>query len=305
MPSHAAMKEAPWLAPALARLEAVFDRLPHGLLVQGPGGWGEELVASVLVRRLLGIAEHRSPREVAHPDLRWLQPDAGVLKVDQIRAVIGFLHQTPSQAPCKVAVVASADAMNANAANALLKSLEEPPPNSYAVLVTGSVERLLPTVRSRCQRIEVHAAGRDVVRRWLSDNGHEGERVLQLCVEYGNAPFAVRDALARDESPLSPLLAEVGRDPSAALSAATQCGDGDLAQVVTRWLRIVHQFVREHPSGAAGLLQFAEELVRIRALALENTGLNRTMQLERLFLLWGQSVSTSPVARGARGGRPR
>lgn len=277
----------PWLTAPLAQLDAIFGRLPHGLLIQGPGGWGEELVADVLVKRLLGLGDDQPGREVAHPDLRWVEPDAGIVKVDQMRATIDFLHQTPRFAGRKAAVIEAADRMNQNAANALLKSLEEPPENSFAVLVTGAPERLLPTVRSRCQRLVVHPADHAAVMAWLAEGGVEGERAAQLAIEYGDAPFAIREAVEREEAPLLSALADVGRNPSSALEAAGRRRDDNLADLAARWLRVVHWLLRQgRAEKPAPVVAFADELLNLRAMALANTGLNRAMQLERLFLMW-------------------
>ena len=282
------MNAPPWLADPLRRLDALFERLPHGLLIQGPGGWGEELVASVLVERLLRLDGAQAANEVAHPDLRWVEPDGGIIKVDQMRATIEFLHQTPRFAGRKAAVVVAADRMNPNAANALLKSLEEPPENSFAVLVTGAPERLLPTVRSRCQRLEIHAARREEVMGWLADNGIDGDHVLQLAIEYGDAPFTVRDAVEREEQPLLAALAEVARNPAGALDAADGRREDNLPELAARWLRIVHWLLRRDLERPGPMLDFADELLQLRTAALANTGLNRAMQLQRLFLMWGE-----------------
>ena len=293
----------PWLTAPLERLDAIYDRLPHGLLIQGPGGWGEETLAAVLVQRLLRLQTAQNPHEVAHPDLRWIEPDSGIIKVDQMRATIEFLHQTPRFAGRKVAVIVAADCMNQNAANALLKSLEEPPDNSFAVLVTGAPERLLPTVCSRCQRLEVYPASDDVVMAWLGERGVDKERATQLVIEYGAAPFTVLEAVERGEEPLMSALAEAARQPAKALEVAASRREESLADLTARWLRIVHWWMRRHldqadrlvrgagPSRSpaeGSLLRFADELQRLRGMALANTGLNRAMQLERLFLVWAE-----------------
>ena len=276
----------PWLAPPLERLDAIYDRLPHGLLIQGPGGWGEETLAAALVTRLLGLDPGQHPREVAHPDLRWVEPDSGTIKVDQMRATIEFLHQTPRFAGRKAAVIEAADRMNPNAANALLKSLEEPPDNSFAVLVTGAPERLLPTVCSRCQRLEVHRASDDLVMAWLGENGVEEERAKRLVIEYGAAPFTVLDAFERGEEPLMSTLVEAAGRPAKALEMADRHREDSLGELTARWLRIVHWWTRQHLDQPDRLLGFANELQRLRGMALANTGLNRAMQLQRLFLMW-------------------
>ena len=285
------MTAAPWLAAPIAQLDAMFERLPHGLLIQGPGGWGEELVAAALVRRLLSLDGDRAPREVAHPDLRWVEPDGGALKVEQIRETIAFLHQTPRFAGRKVAVLVGADRMNVFAGNALLKSLEEPPENSFVVLVASAPERLLATVKSRCQRLDLPRASDAEALAWLVENGAEAGRAERLLVEHGGAPFAVREALERGDAPLADALVAVGRDPGAALAAADDRREDNLADLAARWLRIVHRLARQYASQkdrARPLLDFADELQKLREIALANTGLNRTLHVQRLFLRWAE-----------------
>ena len=284
------MKQPPWLDDAFARVEALLGaRLPHALLIQGPGGWGEELVANALAAKIVGLDPGADMREVAHPDLRWREPEDGVLKIDAVRQVIEFLVQTPQLALRKVAVFRDAERMNANAANALLKTLEEPPEESFLVLVSGAPERLLPTVRSRCQRIALRGADTARALAWLAEMGVDADAARYFAVEYGGAPFAVLRAAQREQAPLWPTLAAAGRAaaPSGVAELAEQRRDEDLADFCARWLRVVHWLARRTPgAGTAALLGFGAELMEVRRAALFNTGLNRPMQIERLLLLW-------------------
>lgn len=282
---------APWIDDAIARADARMARLPHGLLVHGPGGWGEAQVAAAVAARLLNLGD-RTPKDVAHPDLRWLEPEDGTIRIDAIRAVIGFLQQTPRLAPCKAAVIVDAERMNANAANALLKSLEEPPPASFAVLVSSAPERLLPTVRSRCQSLPVHPAPRAQVLEWLQRQGVESDALPRLLIEFGGAPLAVRDAVRAEAAPLWPRLAIAGSTPAQALEVAETLSSEDLAELSARWLRILRRLARRlalqdaASPRLARVIDFADELQRLRAAALFNKSLSRPMQLERLCLLW-------------------
>ncbi len=283
------MNEPPWLADALRQVRGLATRLPHALLIQGPGGWGEDRVAAALAVDVIGLPAGSVAQEVAHPDLRWLAPEDGVIKIDAIRLLINFLMQTPRLANRKIAVVAGAERMNQNAANALLKTLEEPPPESFLALVTGAPERLLATVRSRCQRIEVHPSRTSEVLAWLAQSGADPAPTGYLAVEYGGAPFAVLDAIEREQTPLWPTLATAGRKPAAGRDLAQALRDDDLAELAGRWLRIVHWLARHAPAPSiAPILAFAAALLAVRRAALVNTGLNRPMQLQRLLLLWAE-----------------
>ena len=266
-------------------------RLPHAMLVQGPAGWGQERLAGALALELLGLDPNRTAAEVAHPDLRWLAPEGGAIRVDAVRGLVEFLVRTPQLAPRKVAVLATAERMNANAANALLKTLEEPPPESFVVACTGQPGRLLPTIRSRCQRIEVRPGTPADVLAWLADAGADLEQAGYLAVEYGGAPFAALAALENGQAPLWPALAAAGRDASGIGAWAEERREEDLADLAGRWLCILHWQLRRlagQGEAASALLGFAADLALVRQTALLNPALNKPLQLRRLLLRWRQ-----------------
>jgi len=283
------MNEPPWLLDALETLRGIRARLPHALLIRGPPGWGEERLANALALDLMGLESGRDAREAAHPDLRWVQPEDGVIKVDSVRRIVEFLVQTPQSAGRKIAVIEDADRMNVNAANALLKSLEEPPPESFIALSTGAPERLLPTVRSRCQHLGIRRGTEDEVWAWFDAAGIDRQTAAGLAVECGGAPFAIAAAVERGQKPLWTSLERVARTPTAARAVADDLRDEGLADLLERWLRIVHWLLRQGSAAerVAGL-DFAAELENVRGAALVNTGLNRSMQLQRLLLLWSE-----------------
>ena len=149
-------------------------RMHHAWLLCGPEGVGKATFAYRAARRLLGAkpdpdygllgASPGDPvsRQVAarsHPDLLVLERDLGDGKarrnitVDEARGVAGFFANTPAAAPYRVAIVDAADDMNANAANAILKTLEEPPERGVLFLISHAPGRLLPTIKSRCRRL--------------------------------------------------------------------------------------------------------------------------------------------------------
>lgn len=125
-------------------------KLAHGYLFAGPVGVGKKTVARRLSQILLGI---RKPRpDFFHPDHIEVASD-GEIKIAQIREVIYKLSLKPYSAAYKVAVIDQAHQLNAEAANALLKSLEEPKPNTIIILVTSSPQQLPKTILSRVQKI--------------------------------------------------------------------------------------------------------------------------------------------------------
>ncbi len=153
-------------------------RLHHGWLLAGPRGVGKASFAIAAATRVLadaagpatslpGLAtpdDHPVARLLAagsHPDFRLLERlerQAGGLarniSVDQVRSLGDLLAVTPSMSPWRAIVIDSADDLEASAANALLKMLEEPPANTLFFLVSHAPGRLLPTIRSRCRRLD-------------------------------------------------------------------------------------------------------------------------------------------------------
>ncbi len=176
----------PWHAAACDHLSVAdrTGRLPHGLVLQGPGGVGKERFASALAAALLCkdragrleacgcCPECLLSRAGTHPDVRWVRPleDKKSIGVDQVREVCEQLAMTSMRRGHRVAIIVPADTMTTNAQNALLKTLEEPGPRTLLVLVTARPSGLLPTLRSRCQRIEIARPDPEVALLWLEGN---------------------------------------------------------------------------------------------------------------------------------------
>lgn len=157
-------------------------RLPHALLLAGPAGLGKGLFARRLARALLcdhpaadgeACGQCRSCRLFragSHPDYSVVQPaeDGKIIRVDQIRELCAFLGYTAQYGGYKIALLEPADQMNVNAANSLLKTLEEPPGNSLLLLVTAQPARLPATVRSRCQKVRFDLPAATMAIPWLA-----------------------------------------------------------------------------------------------------------------------------------------
>lgn len=137
------------------------DRLAHAYLFEGPEGIGKKLMALALVRAVFcdnntGCGECAACRKVDHnnhPDLHIFEPDGQQIKIEQIRELQRELSFRPLEAKKKVCLIDQADRMNPSAANALLKTLEEPSSNTLIILLSSRPDAMLVTVRSRCQRL--------------------------------------------------------------------------------------------------------------------------------------------------------
>ncbi|MDR0994192.1 MAG: hypothetical protein LBN38_06495 [Verrucomicrobiota bacterium] len=162
------MPFSPKIKTALDHFRRAFaaGRMPHALVVSGhPRGAGETFVEG-----LLGLLfnEEDPTRLRRHVDIRWLEPESKSrqIRADEGRSLIDFIGLTSYEGGWKAGVILFADRMNATAQNILLKTLEEPPPKSFLVLVTDSPASLLPTIRSRAQFVDVAEAARPSAAPW-------------------------------------------------------------------------------------------------------------------------------------------
>ncbi|WP_034411026.1 DNA polymerase III subunit delta' [Derxia gummosa] len=267
-----------WQAPAFARLAELRERgnWPHALLLHGKPGTGRRGFAQAVAAALLcetpaaplhACGQCVSCRLIAagsHPDLKffrsaWLEQAEGdaeaaeasddgeggkrlsrEITVDTIRRLADFASLASHRGGQRVALLYPADAMNNVAANTLLKTLEEPPHGLLFVLVADTLDRLLPTVRSRCQAVALPAPDAAAAAGWWSANaaGHDAA-LLALC---DNAPF-IAQALAQ-----SPAAATAVRLQDA-LAEPDRLDIPGLARAIENDIR---KLEREMPRGGAG-----------------------------------------------------
>jgi DNA polymerase-3 subunit delta' len=183
-------------------------QLAHAYLFHGPPGVGKRRAAIAFAGALLGDA----PRVArgAHPDLYVLEPVGDQILIDEIRALRRDLHMRPFEASKRVYLVTSADTMNEDAADALLKDLEEPPPYAVIVLVADDIGPLPETIRSRCQAIPFRRLSEAAVRAHLTEHApglDDGELAAIARLAAGRLDRAERlvdpDSRRRRESLLS------------------------------------------------------------------------------------------------------
>jgi DNA polymerase-3 subunit delta' len=147
-------------------LQAALDETPaHAYLFHGPPGVGKRTVALAFAGALLGDAERAARR--AHPDLFVLEPLGDQIRIDAVRELHHDLHMRPFEAARRVYLIFGADLMNEDAADALLKDLEEPPAYAVIVLVASQISRLPDTIRSRCQLIAFRRLSRRAIEEML------------------------------------------------------------------------------------------------------------------------------------------
>lgn len=229
-------------------------RLHHAWLLTGPEGVGKATFAYRAARRLLGAppapaygvlgADPETPvsRQVlarSHPDLLVLErigedgKPRKTIPVDEARRLSEFFSKSPASAPHRVAIVDAADDLNVNAANALLKTLEEPPPRGVLLMVSHSPGRLLATIRSRCRRLAFQAPPLETtagfVRRRAEVNEEESFRLAAMAQGAPGRALALAagGALAVDDAARA-ILADLPRlDEGLALSLADRFRGGE------------------------------------------------------------------------------
>ncbi|KAF1037492.1 MAG: DNA polymerase III subunit delta' [Herbaspirillum frisingense] len=254
----------PWQDDSWRQLQQLRERLPHALLFYGAAGTGKTAFVEAFAKSLL--CESPTPEAHAcgacascnwfeqtnHPDYRRVRPEAledeiadeeggeekktakasktpsKEIKIDQIRALADFMNVSTHRSGLRVVMLYPAEALNTAAANALLKTLEEPPPGTMFLLLSNRLDRLLPTILSRCRKFALIGPTHEAGLAWLKAQG-------------------VKDADA--------WLAEQGGAPLAALEAA----QGDSREVLDELLRHLSQ------PGVDGALRTADKLQKVPA----------------------------------------
>lgn len=267
----------PWQHDDWARLgEALMGgRLPHAMLICGAAGSGAVSFAGALAARLLcmtpladqGFTEAcgvcvgcRLLAAGSHPDLHRLEPEEGheQVRVDEARAALDFAGLTAGQGPHKVVFVPRAERLNLQAANCLLKTLEEPPAGTVFLLTTHRPARLLVTVRSRCQRFALTRPGRATALAWLEAQGVPAEEAAGRLDLARGLPLDALGETAPDRSTMYGQLA-------ASLGALLQSAPGGRAvgpEEEALWLpRVAGD--RSHDEVLPVLTLLCEDLLRL------------------------------------------
>ena len=154
-------------------LTAALAEPAHAYLFHGPPGVGKRRAAHAFAGELLGDPDRVA--RGAHPDLYVLEPLGDQIRIDPIRDLRRDLHMRPFEASRRAYLVLGAHLMNEDAADALLKDLEEPPPYAVIVLVADELGPLPETIRSRCQLVPFRRLSRGAVKTFLAARGVEGE----------------------------------------------------------------------------------------------------------------------------------
>lgn len=158
-------------------------KIAHAYIFEGIEGCGKKKTALALVKAIFckdadGCGKCPACRKVAalqHPDLHIVEPDGAFIKIDQIRDLQKELSFRPFEASKKVCIMEAAERLNPAAANAFLKTLEEPPGNALLILLTTNSGAVLPTILSRCQRLSFSPLSSELIEEYLRETGVPAE----------------------------------------------------------------------------------------------------------------------------------
>lgn len=325
------MRIYPWHQNHLDRFLSSWrqNRLPTAVLWQGPIGLGQRDLGGAIAQMLLCHRPNLSEFAMqvacghcagcrwflagAHPDFVSVRPEKaqGPIKVSDVRELVLRLSNTPAQSDRHVVLIESAQAMNASAANALLKTLEEPPGSAFFLLIADQTP-VIPTIRSRCQSVQWVAPPEAVTRTFLSEQAVHVDEVdwpLLMALSDGLPLRALelvqQNGLSEHQARVSQLLLlALGR--ATLLEVASQLSHSSLDAVMhsawTLWLdltRLRHGFSREcwhvrsaescrllaHRISDTRLFECVDQLIQSKQ-ALMQVPLNEALCLESWLTYW-------------------
>ncbi len=227
-------------------------RVHHAYLFTGMEGIGKRLVALNMAKALNCINQEGEACDHCnscvrmdkglHPDLIMIAPEGETIKIQQVRDLQREVAFKPYEARCRVIIVDGAERMTREAANAFLKTLEEPPPWTTIILLATNVEALPPTISSRCQRIRFNPLHQEEVRQILAHHLSENDAYV-LASLAGGSPGRIlridREEVIRIKKELKTLLsASVGQKMKLAQELAQEEGRGKIfLEILQSWFR--------------------------------------------------------------------
>ncbi len=256
----------PWQKEQMQKLLQMHkqNRLPHALLLSGPDGIGLKRFALVFVMRTLCLSNNKQ-LEIAcgnckscelfkgksHPDLHFIEPEekGKPIKIEQIRELINYASFKSFSADTKIVIMKSADAMNHNAAAALLKTLEEPPEQTKIILLSHNPSKLPITIRSRCQRIDFKPIYEGEAINWLNKKLEHSEIASEILLRLSEGAPLKAVELATDKRHLASRnkliqdLSLLDKKNSSPLKIAEHWNEIGADNVVSWLLRLINDLI--------------------------------------------------------------
>ncbi len=327
-------KVYPWQATAWQQLWQARQqgRFAHAFLFVGIGGLGKKQFAQTLGNALLCSQPSEAGGQCgschachmaaakSHPDLMMIEPeeDSKTITIDQIRQVVKNVNETSMQGGYRVIIIHPATAMNINAANALLKTLEEPTPNTVIILVSDQGSRLPATIISRCQKITFTKPSQSEAVNWLRSQLPNEKVDLQLLLKLAEgAPlkallwadkdlFTLRKDLYHDVHALT----EGAIDPLQLAAKWQELDQLCVVDLLLSWLTDLLRFKLTQDESKLVNSDYRAEIVRVSVALLKNNllayideiqaaranlvasyNLNKQLVIENVLIKWAQYVS--------------
>ena len=312
--TNAALKDCllplPWHSEQWQSLNDLIDdqRLPHAIIVNALEGVGAEHLAQALAYRMLcSQVDNGMPcgqcsgcltlKAGSHPDFYHLAPEekSKVIKVDQIRSLCESVAKTSQQGGWKVAIISPAEAMHTAAANALLKSLEEPESNTLILLVSSRLSAIPMTIRSRCQIESLAIPDASIAEQWLSQQVVDKQVNFSELLSMANGqPLLALDYLTgngfESRQHVESLLDAMRNSTETPFAAAQACQKYSPEELIAWMLSYVHRLMvgelQNNPMPA--LFVFLDKLIKAREWLLSGSPLNTQLLWEELFIEWTQ-----------------
>ncbi|MDH5232045.1 MAG: DNA polymerase III subunit delta' [Gammaproteobacteria bacterium] len=289
----------PWQQAQWNQLSTAYSQecLPHGLLFCGSRGVGKKGFAFALAQMVL--CEHSMESSQAcgqckscqlftahnHPDLKLTEPDDEhkPIKVNQVREIIDFMNLMPHTSSHRVVIIDQAQQLNHNAANSLLKSLEEPPANSLLILITHRPSALLGTIRSRCRQVLFPAVETALASSWLADQV-PGDVNLLLNLSHGG-PLLARELAASDYLQLRQQCFEdwLGLNSNNMLSIANKwvkCGLENVFVMLDSWIMDLIRFKAANDDRLIRNQDLSSQLINL----VKHLDMSKLMRLQQQLL---------------------
>lgn len=315
------------------------ERMPHAIMLAGPKGIGKAHVALALAHYVLcaspvmgvpcGKCRGCQLNQAAtHPDLLEVAPeeDSKTIKVDQIRTLTESMSKTAQQGGFKVVVLQPAEAMNANAANALLKTLEEPANKTLLILISHAPFSVLPTIRSRCQLKMLPMPAREQVLHWITPLLGGSQVAPELLIDLARgAPLTalslLKDDTLEQREQWQVQLARLSQGGISAVELAAQWHTGDITALLEWLSALLHSVARlqhGHEDAVVARLpadfkvsleslrsdvlqRYLEKLLHIKRLWNSGANPNKQLMLEELLMDWSALLRSGQNAAAGGG----